>query len=407
MGKTLVSYFKDFDADDIAQFYIQSEVPTLNICKNYYRVTDKDVLKSLFGCKTGCVLHEEDIETGKVNVKTYTDVEAKLHRRAGKRTPMTYLLRNALWKFGHWNNKKLKQWVDEFDPECVFFVSGDYAFTYKIALNIAKTKNIPLYVSCMDDYYINNNNKGKFLGEFQHKIFMRSVNAVMHYASAIFCICDAMSDKYSELFGKKCVTIHTAASFAAPLECSNSSNRIAYIGGLSYNRHLQLADIGSTLKKFGMQLDVYALPRTPDIQKYMTEEYGIVFHGSISSDEVKKVTAQSMAVIHTESFDDDIKDKVKYSVSTKIADSLMSGICIFAYGPSDIASINYLKENEVAICVTSKEDLYDGIDRLINDETLRSKVISNAIALANKNHHPGASYEVICNTITDGRQNEV
>lgn len=398
MGKTLVSYFKDFNADDMAQFYIQAEVPTVDICKNYYRLTDKEVLKSVFGADTGRVLTEKDIEFGRVNVKTYTNAEIKLHRHAGKRTPMTYILRNTLWKLGHWDSDKLKHWIDEFDPECVFFASGDYAFMYDIALNIARSRSIPLYVSCMDDYYINNNNKDKLFGKLQHKAFMRSVNRVMQYASAIFCICDSMSDEYSRLFNKKCVTIHTAASFEGPLNAERS-DRVSYIGGLSYNRHLQLADIGSTLKKFGMLLDVYAVPRSPEIQKYMTPEYGIVFHGSISSNEVKNVMAQSMAVIHTEAFDDATKNKVKYSVSTKIADSLMSGTCIFAYGPADVASINYLKENDAAICVTSRNELYDGINCLLCDKELRERVASNALALANKNHHPCTNHEVISDTI--------
>ena len=52
MGKTLVSYFKDFGQENLAQFYIHSEIPTSDICNNYYRVTDKEMINSVFGFKT-------------------------------------------------------------------------------------------------------------------------------------------------------------------------------------------------------------------------------------------------------------------------------------------------------------------------------------------------------------------
>lgn len=399
MGKTLVSYFNDFNANDIAQFYIQAEVPTVDVCKNYYRVTDKDMVKSIFGKKVGCVLGENDIEYGRKNVKNYEGVEKKLHNRAGKRTPMTYVLRNLLWKLGHWNSKKLKKWIDDFSPDCVFFASGDYSFMYDIALKTAQSRNIPLYVSCMDDYYINNNNKGKFLGTVQYKYYLKHVKKTMEYASAIFCICDSMTEKYSEFFNKKCVTIHTAASFDEPLS-SDKNGKISYIGGLSYGRYVQLADIGRELKKLGMELDVYAPEKSDQIQSYMSAENGINYHGRVSAKEVKEIMAQSMAVVHTESFDEEIKDKVRYSVSTKIADSLMSGTCIFAYGPDDIASVKYLKDNNAAYCVTSKDDLADGLKDFISNAELRNNTVKNAVDLANKNHRPGNNYNVIFDVIS-------
>ena len=60
--------------------------------------------------------------------------------------------------------------------------------------------------------------------------------------------------------------------------------------------------------------------------------------------------ANSMAVIHTESFEQEMMELVRFSVSTKIAESLMYGPCLIAYGPEGIASIDYLKENKCRIC---------------------------------------------------------
>lgn len=397
MGKTLVSYFKDFGQENLAQFYIHSEIPTSDICNNYYRVTDKEMIKSVFGFKTGKVLSENDIQKDRKTSRTDSGTEAKLYQKARKRTPLIYILRNLWWKLGRWDNKQFRAWTDKINPDCIFFVSGDYAFMYDIALKTAKSRNIPLYVSCMDDYYFNNKNNGKFLGGFQYKHFMKSVNKAMSYSSAIFCICDSMTEDYEKLFNKKCVTIHTAASFEGKLE-GEKKRKISYIGNLGYNRHLQLIDIGRALKKLGTDIghiDVYSSEKREEILKLMTAENGIAFHGSISADEVKKVMAESLAVIHTESFDENIKNSVRYSVSTKIADSLMSGTCILAYGPGEIASIKYLSENKAAICVTSKIDLENELLKLINEPQIRNKVVENALKLAQSNHSPDISIKLI------------
>ena len=397
MGKTLVSYFKDFGQENLAQFYIHSEIPTSDICNNYYRVTDKEMIKSVFGFKTGKVLSENDIQKDRKTSRTDSGTEAKLYQKARKRTPLIYILRNLWWKLGRWDNKQFRAWTDKINPDCIFFVSGDYAFMYDIALKTAKSRNIPLYVSCMDDYYFNNKNNGKFLGGFQYKHFMKSVNKAMSYSTAIFCICDSMTEDYEKLFNKKCVTIHTAASFEGKLE-GEKKRKISYIGNLGYNRHLQLIDIGRALKKLGTDIDhidVYSSEKREEILKLMTAENGIAFHGSISADEVKKVMAESLAVIHTESFDENIKNSVRYSVSTKIADSLMSGTCILAYGPGEIASIKYLSENKAAICVTSKIDLENELLKLINEPQIRNKVVENALKLAQSNHSPDISIKLI------------
>lgn len=401
MGKTLVSYFKDFGRENLAQLYIHSEVPTSDICDNYYRVTDKEMIKSIFGCKTGSVLTEADIATSRATSRTDSGREAQLYQRARKRTPIIYMMRNLWWRLGHWNNKKFKAWVDSFNPDCVFFVSGDYAFMYNIALKTAKSCGIPLYVSCMDDYFFNNKNKAKLFGKFVHRSFMKAVNKAMSYCSAIFCICDSMTHDYGKLFNKKAVTIHTAASFNEKLS-GEKKRKISYIGNLGYNRHLQLVDIGRTLKKLNLDInsiDVYSSEIREEILEAMTEENGIAFHGAIPSDEVKRVIAESIAVIHTESFEEAIKNSVKYSVSTKIADSLMSGTCILAYGPADISSIRYLSDNNAAFCITSKQSLEDGLRRLITDDGERNSIAANAFTLAKKNHGENRNFDVISGTI--------
>lgn len=398
MGRTLASYFAGWDKNEIAQFYIHSEVPTSNVCENYFNITDKQAIKSIFTRKCGSILTKENIQLGRNGTRTDEGLTAKIYQKARRRTPLIYLARNAIWKLSGWKNRKFKKWIDDFDPQVVFFASGDYAFMYRIARWISKYKKIPLVVSCMDDYYFQNKNSKKFLGKIAHGLFMKQVRKTMERASAILSICDKMTNDYSALFGIPCYTLHTPSTFDGPLE-GNKKKQICYLGNLGYQRHKQLVEIGRALKEIDhpelpKYIDVYSSESRPEVVSFLSEENGIVFHGSIPYDQVKQVIADSLAVIHTESFDEGIRKSVRYSVSTKIADSLASGTCLFAYGPSDVASIEYVKENQVGVVANSKEELKEKLVSL-GDEEECLKINERAVSLAKQNHNKDKNVEFV------------
>ena len=131
---------------------------------------------------------------------------------------------------------------------------------------------------------------------------------------------------------------------------------------------------------------MYSTESRHEILANLTEDNGIVFHGPVGEDEVLRIMGESLAVIHTESFDEKIRQSVRYSVSTKIADSLASGTCIFAYGPEEIASIDYLRKNSAAVCCTDKNDLDEKLRTLVLNSDARKVSVENAVSLAEKNH---------------------
>ena len=133
-------------------------------------------------------------------------------------------------------------------------------------------------------------------------------------------------------------------------------------------------------------IDVYSAESRTEILSHLTQDSGICFRGAIGAEDVKKVIGESMAVIHTESFDKSIAKSIRYSVSTKIADSLASGTPLIAYGPADVASIEYLKENDAALVITSEDELKERLKAFFEDESLRKKIRENALHLARANH---------------------
>lgn len=389
MGRTMLSYFRDQAEDEYAQFYIHSEIPTDGtLCRNYYRFTDRDAIRSLnplISC--GRSFGEADIQKDRIVARTDTGFTAKVYQFGRKRTGGIRLARNLLWKLSRWETKQLWDWVDDFGPDVIFFASGDYGFMYDVARRMAEHTGKPLAVACVDDYYLHNRNEGSLLGRLEHKLFLKTVRKTMAWADCIFTICESLKEQYASLFPKPCHVLHTAATVSEgeTLPCSGN---VSYLGNLGLGRAGELVTIGRTLKEMGRRVDVYSGERNLEILKVLTEENGIRFHGAVSAEEVGNIMASSLAVIHTESFDPKMQDITRYSVSTKIADSLMNGPAILAYGPRGIASIDYLQENRAAYVISDPDDLAKGLTEFLSDEALRSEIVANARALAKQNHDP-------------------
>lgn len=392
MGKTLLSYFSGFRPEEIAQFYIHSEAPADDsVCWNYYRFTDKDALKSILPFRGyGTSFARGDIRTDAAGSGSASGIAEAAYQFGKKRTAGIFAARNLLWKLSRWDTKAFWNWVDDFGPDVIFFASGDYSFAYDIALAAADHTGKPLVVLCVDDFYLYNRNENTALGRLAHRMFMKTVRRTMARASELYVISDSMKREYEKLFGKNCRVLHTPAEEKeAP---SRMPGQISYIGNLGLKRYQQLVRMGRALKELAdadcpRMIDVYSGERSPEILKTLTEENGIRFHGMISAEEVLEVMGRSMAVIHTEAFDADTVPIVRFSVSTKIAESLMYGPCLIAFGPAGIASMDYLKENDAAFVINDPDKLRDSLRQVLTDNALRQRIVENARGLARKNHN--------------------
>ena len=389
MGKTLKAYLSEFDADQVAQFYIHSEIPTdEEACHEYYRFTDVDAVKSwIMPWVKGTRFRKKDIETRRNSTRVDSGLTEAMYNAGGRRGPLTMALREWVWRFARWDNSGMREWLREVDPDVVFYAAGDYMFTYRIARRIAKELGKPLVLACVDDFYFYNRNASSWIGRWTYRCYMREVRRTMEHTSLIFAICDHMARKYTELFDRPCRVLHTGAQ-NQELHLKPGAKQISYIGNLGLGRHRQLIELAGALQEVGPEwvLDVYSGSKDPDVIDAIKTVPGIRFHGAIPAQEVLRVMENSLAVIHTESFDERMQNMVRFSVSTKIAESLMYGPCMIAYGPEGIASIDYLKEHHAAHVITSKEALVGALREFLDNETLRAEILKNARRLAEQNH---------------------
>lgn len=379
MGKTMASWFADFSGEEVAQFYIQPALPEGDFpCANYYRVTDGDVLHALLGRK----------KTTREPAPEPSRGMQRLYRYGAGRSPGCYFLRNLLWRVSPWDKENLRGWVEAFSSEVIFLAAGDYGFLYDLAADMARWTQKPLVMAWVDDYVSHPKGKG-LLWKWEHRRFLRAVHRAMKQTAMLFAISEPMKAAYESRFEIPCRLLRTGTETVAASACKG--RQLSYVGNLGLGRGEQLVQMGRILQRHrgsGIPewIDVYSREENPRMCRRLNREPGIRFHGGVTAEQVQTVFADSLALIHTESFAQPFREKVRFSVSTKIPESLGKGPCLIAYGPEEAASIAYLQETGSAWVITDPAQLEERLVKILREAPLREEICRQARATAQRNH---------------------
>lgn len=390
MGKTMLSLFSEFDIEELYQLYIYPSVPDVDRCKAYYRITDKAVLKGIFTRSVYSCEVQPDLNH---HTKFECDEDKKIYNNPKNSSAFRLLLRDIMWKISPWWNSRLKSWLIETDPDIIFLAPGNCSFIYNIALKIARERRIPIVSYICDEYYFVTPPKNIF--GWLHTILVKNkIAQTMHKSSGIVTICCELEEAYEKEFNKPTITLMTGANgiISKGVFVCDIVNNLVYMGNISCNREKSLCDIGLTLDEINQengthyQLTIYT-GLTNEIEEFFEGIKSVELHDFVSGDEFTKVFKSTEMFLHTEDFQFESIDRVKHSVSTKIADILASGIPLFAYGPNEIASMEHLKRNDAAICVSEKKQLKKMIQRAFNDKAFRETKAQNGLHTAGIYHN--------------------
>ena len=391
MGKTLSSMLSCVPPDCLAQLYFHSEVPTTEQCRNYFRIRDQDVLCSIVTRRSSFTVYgEADIRSDISSARIDKALLAKIYQFSRRRTPLIYNTRDLMWKIGKWNGESLKKWIDVFSPDLIFFASGDYVFPYRIAYAISCRLQIPIIMWCCDDFYFSNRYMNTLGGKYHHHNLMKWVRRLSERIESVVVISDQMKRDYASIFSQPIhvVRISVPENHEARPACERSG--IVYVGSLGVNRITPLVELGRELRTAQLPgypyIDVYSNDRNPQTLAQLNEQNGIRFHGGAAAENVPEILGTAKYILHIEAFDKNSIERTKYSLSTKIGESLRSGACMIAYGPADIASVSYLKDGNAAAILSAPETLCDLIVKLDANPSEYENFIENAQRLAQQNH---------------------
>lgn len=392
MGKTFASLFSEFDKDQLCQLYIYPSYPNIDMCSSYYRVTDKDVLSQFLKFR----LPGKEVPSEAVNESSgrYENAEdEQLYRNVKNKAPMRRMLRDLMWSMSFWYNKKLKAWLEREQPTHIFVSPGAGKLLHNIALKISKKYSLPIVTYVCDEYYFVGKGKG-LLKKLEVFLLKKKYDQLMKHTSHVVAISEELCNDYSYHFAIPSSTVMTGSELSRVMHVNvcEQPTVISYFGNIRCNRYHSLAEVGRTLDKMRKQtgipykLKIYTAEKDEKILSEFTGIESVEKCGFISGEEFKQTLSSSELLLHVEAFDESSVEFVKHSVSTKIADSLASGIPLIAYGPEPISSMQHLIRNRCAIFAGSSEGLEMALKSMFSNRALRQSCSDAALKTAKIYH---------------------
>lgn len=405
MGKTMLSLFHNFGKSELCQLYIYPSLPDVDACSSFYRITDKDVVKSYFKFQVKGKEVTPDLQKHSV----FEDPQdEKVYRNRKNSSPFRMIARDLIWQFARWYNRDLRNWLDRENPDSIFVAPGTAKFVYKMAVKIAQKRNIPIVTYICDDYYFVKESK-TLLGMFQQRMLKKSIKRLMEKTAKLITICDELKECYTKEFNLPAATIMTGTNFpiAEKAMLREVPTSITYMGNISCNRYLSLAAMGRALDELNAEngtcysLKIYSGEKDRRILSHFDGIASVAFCGFVGGAEFNRIFHSADFLLHTEAFDDKSIDRVKHSVSTKIADSLGSGIPLIAYGPEEVSSMKHLIRNDCAFGITEPLKLKVVLHKIFTESDRRKTVVENALCVARKCHSSAISSKYLYDIFQD------
>lgn len=394
-SSTLSNLFADYSPDCIAHIYIETKQPKTNCCYQFFQISEISLVHKFYKWRTqtGHTIDTRSQMAPLQNRQSANQEEAAMNYVRGHRSIIFTMMREVLWSFNGWKSKELRKFILDFDPDVVWLDGSPLPLMnrlYNYALKISKK---PATIFMQDDVYTYKSCRHTPL-HLIHKWYLRqTIRRVVKKCNNMFVISPKMKKEYDEIFGVSSTIITKGINVPQSelIAIAHKPIKLVYLGQIIYGRILSLIAIANALKKINneekrAQLYIYTNNKISEIQKEQLLDGGNVFiMPPVPFPEVTKVINENDVVVFVESFNPMYSRVARLSFSTKICDYLGSGKSILAIGSSDIASIEYFKDEDAALVATSVAEITNQIEKLSNQKIIEKYSIK-ALNCAKKNH---------------------
>lgn len=374
-NNVLTNWFEGFDAE-FAQIYCSPGLPYNNICDRYFQITDSQMVRSLYtGKLAGGVIQkpsqETDVNLSKVNAQRTGGYKWLKQLSLYMHTPMM-MVRDAIWCWGRYDKKALKQFVDDFHPDIVFCPRMFTPKLRRLEKIVSTMTKAPFVAFTADNEASLNCYSWSPLFWLRrlaiHHSFKKHVGLYRHY----FMFSEDQAHEYHQQYGLPTSCLYKCGSFTKKFEPKpvNKPIRMIYAGRLYCNRWKTLAAIGEALEKLNqneerMMLDIYTADVLTSKQARVLGGFKhLHVHAPITSTQLTEEYKKADIALHVESFDKEFRLATRYSFSTKIIDLMASSCAIMAICWEKHAGFQYLQKNDAAICISDYKDILPALMRI-------------------------------------------
>lgn len=266
-----------------------------------------------------------------------------------------------------------------------------------LVLRVAKHCRAPIAPHFMDDwpttYY-----RG-CLNAVPRWIMLSRLLSVMRGSPIGMSICPAMANEYAQRYGIRfqsfmnCVDVSSECPTGS-LSGPNRPLKFVYLGGLHLNRWQSLQAIGQALLALreegsSAELVIHApIGHIAQFAKALAAITTIRVGRSLAQDQIIPAMWDADVLVHVESFDPEVLDYTRLSLSTKIPQYMASGRAILAYGPPVLASCRYIQDSQCGVIVGEQNAalLLKAVRRLTKDSEGRALLGRRGWEVARQRH---------------------
>ena len=136
-SRSLDSYFHFWDRNCVKQFFSRNLKPQRGHCSELFQITDSELLHCwLHRCADIGTIYKFD-DLAELEFNSFIEengLVANSYRIGRKHTPLIEIARGILWKKRYWCNSKFLTWLDNYNPEVVFFnFTNNLFFMYNVS----------------------------------------------------------------------------------------------------------------------------------------------------------------------------------------------------------------------------------------------------------------------------------
>lgn len=394
-GNTFSNFFESHDDDMVfSNIYCRNEPYDNNICTNYYRVTEADIINALKDRTHVCgkVIIEDDI------------VVIPKHRKQRKNSLKDWLmhkyrpafllfLREFIWMTNKWKTIELDCFLKKISPDVIYMHGHNNRYMHNLLWYCQKKTNAKVVVFWGDDMYgIKSYRPWQLL---YHQWLRKKLRYTIEHADMLLGGSENLCMEYGKMFNR---TFLPQYKICNDIQFPNIISRekeldVVYAGNLLYGRKELLVNVVRKLIKLNdknqkkIRLHIYSASLiNKKEQSILNDRCNCFFEGAKPYEEICEILNRCDVALFVESFDKDNIRQTRLSFSTKIIDYLQSSSALIVYGPREIASVQYLEKSDSAIVVHSDGELYEVLCKIQKEPCLLNEFARRKYNFALKNH---------------------
>lgn len=336
-GNTYGNWLTGWKDAEISCIYCRDAIPYNEFCNSYYVVSPISIVKNILTpWRIGRYMKRTEIGR-----KTASSIEAGMVKMTKtKNFSLFHVIHDMLVSTCIWQNKRYKNFIQNFNPDVVFTFAKSEAFLYQNLKYVQRYTHAKTVLFFADDMYSIYQERNLL-----HMIFKNRFPKIAKMGDKNYGASVLMCKTYAKQFGISLTPLYKGCEINDVKTYINKPVRIVYAGNLYYGREKTLGIIAQALKNINSngqiaKLEIYTnAVITPEINVLLNIDGTSQIMGCRPFHEIQQIMKESDIVLHVESFDPGYFKVVRLSYSTKISDCLQSGAMMIIAGPDGIASV--------------------------------------------------------------------